>query len=59
MDDAFRAMWKAVFGDSSETMLEITGLATAREKQGRGYGSALVATVHDKVNYILRIFLSP
>ncbi|KAI0743891.1 hypothetical protein C8Q80DRAFT_1183823 [Daedaleopsis nitida] len=45
--DAYRAMYKAAFGDSPEEMFEIVTLATAPEKQGLGYGSALVAAVHD------------
>ncbi|KAI9000914.1 hypothetical protein BD414DRAFT_405122 [Trametes punicea] len=34
---------KAAFGDEISQMLEIRGLATAPEKQGRGYGTALMA----------------
>lgn len=57
MDDAVRAMYKAVFGGSPEGLFEITTLATAPEKQGRGYGSALVAAVHDKVNQPLLLYM--
>ncbi|KAI0706902.1 hypothetical protein C8T65DRAFT_220779 [Cerioporus squamosus] len=38
---------KLALGPEIDEMLEIQGLATAPSKQGRGYATALVKTVHD------------
>ncbi|OSD04346.1 hypothetical protein PYCCODRAFT_1466307 [Trametes coccinea BRFM310] len=36
------AMLEAAFGDSVDELIEVQSLATAREKQGSGYGTALM-----------------
>ncbi|KAI0746991.1 hypothetical protein C8Q80DRAFT_1271804 [Daedaleopsis nitida] len=45
--DALRTIYKSAFGDRIKDMIEIATLATAPEKQGRGYGTALVQIVHE------------
>ncbi len=42
---------KDAFGDRVKDMYEIMALATAQESQGRGYGSALVKHVLEKVTF--------
>ena len=42
-------MVKEAFGDQMKDMYEIMALATAQESQGRGYGSALVKYVLEKI----------
>lgn len=39
-------MLKKAFGDSIESLIEIQGLATAPEHQGKGYGTALMLLVN-------------
>ncbi|KAI0650644.1 hypothetical protein C8Q79DRAFT_998441 [Trametes meyenii] len=41
------ALLRSAFGDDIKNMLEIRGLATAPEKQGRGYGTALMRLVDE------------
>lgn len=45
---------KEAFGDRVKDMYEIIALATAQESQGRGYGSALVNYVLEKVAFNLK-----
>ncbi|GJE95587.1 GNAT family N-acetyltransferase [Phanerochaete sordida] len=42
-----RAALEELFGDELERMVELTSIATAPERQGRGYASALVHIVTD------------
>ncbi|RDX44703.1 hypothetical protein OH76DRAFT_1559523 [Lentinus brumalis] len=42
-----RAMFKSALGDRVNEMMELAGLATAPEKQGRGYATALVKALND------------
>ncbi|RDX44722.1 hypothetical protein OH76DRAFT_1046452 [Lentinus brumalis] len=42
-----RTMFKSALGDRVNDMMELAGLATAPEKQGRGYATALVKFLND------------
>ena len=47
--DKVDAATKAAFGDNIEHMLQVVNLATAPEHQGKGYGTALMATANTEV----------
>ena len=47
--DKVDAATKAAFGDDIEHMLQVVNLATAPEHQGKGYGTALMATANTEV----------
>ena len=47
--DKVDAATKAAFGDDTVHMLQVVNLATAQEHQGKGYGTALMATANAEV----------
>ncbi|KAI0352853.1 hypothetical protein OH77DRAFT_1408333 [Trametes cingulata] len=47
MSNKVGELLKAAFGDEINNMIEIRGLATAPEKQGLGYGTALMSVAND------------
>ena len=47
---AIKKMVSSVLGDRAEEMFEVVALSTSREKQGRGYGTALMKFVDDVVS---------
>lgn len=51
------AALEELFGDELERMVELTSIATAPERQGRGYASALVHIVTDLVSPVQVLFL--
>ena len=46
----FMPLVKTALSDKTRQMIMVTGLATAPEKRGRGYATALMARVHEKVS---------
>ena len=46
----FMPLMKTALSDKTRQMIMVTGLATAPEKRGRGYATALMARVHEKVS---------
>ena len=44
-------LYQETVGDKGQEMYELVGLSTAPHKQGRGYATALVRQLHERVSF--------